>query len=101
MPCILVIEDDLHIRDNTADMLEYEGYSVLKAENGIVGVESALSFLPDLILCDVAMPKMDGYGVLSALQGQPTTSGIPFIFLTAQADRSAVCYGMDLGADDV
>ena len=100
MTCILVIEDDLYIRDNIAESLEYAGYSTLKAENGSVGVESALRFLPDLIICDVMMPEMDGYGVLSALRRQPTTSSIPFVFLTAKSDWMAVRYGMDLGADD-
>ncbi|MEO8395779.1 MAG: response regulator [Chloroflexota bacterium] len=100
MTCILIIEDNLTLREDIAEALEYEGYSVLTAANGVVGVASALSALPDLILCDVMMPKLDGYGVLSALRAQPSTSSIPFIFLTAKADRLDVRQGMDLGADD-
>ncbi|MEO8393071.1 MAG: response regulator [Chloroflexota bacterium] len=100
MTCILIIEDNLAMRDDIAEILEYEGYSVLTAANGIVGVASALSALPDLILCDVMMPELDGYGVLKALHAQPSTSSIPFIFLTAKADRIAVRQGMELGADD-
>ncbi len=100
MTCILVIEDDPAIRENIAETLEYEGYDVLQADNGSTGVECALRAFPDLILCDVMMPKLDGYGVLAALRSEPSTSTIPFIFLTAKAEWQAVRKGMDLGADD-
>jgi two-component system, sensor histidine kinase and response regulator len=100
MTRILVIEDDENIRNNMAEILEYEGYSISKAENGVIGVESARNLLPDLILCDVMMPALDGYGVLLELQSQPLTASIPFIFLTALSDWSAVRLGMDSGADD-
>ncbi|MEO8396782.1 MAG: response regulator, partial [Chloroflexota bacterium] len=100
MARILIIEDNSLLRDDIAQTLEYEGYSVLTAANGIIGVASALSALPDLILCDVRMPELDGYGVLKVLRAQPTTNTIPFIFLTAKAARMDVRQGMELGADD-
>ena len=100
MTTILLIEDEEAIRNNIAEILGYEGYTVLTAENGAAGIDLARSTLPDLILCDVMMPIMDGYGVLATLREQPSTSNIPFIFLTARGDWTSVREGMALGADD-
>ena len=100
MKQILVIEDEPQTRTNLATILEMEGYKTLTAENGRLGVERATQNLPDLILCDVSMPEMDGYGVLQALRGQAATAGIPFIFLTAKGDKRDQRAGMNLGADD-
>lgn len=100
MNTILVIEDDDGIRANLCEMLEMEGYSVSQAEDGEAGVRAAFQTPPGLIICDITMPVLDGYGVLRALQGNPATSGIPFIFLTARAARTEVRKGMNLGASD-
>ncbi|MBP0018632.1 MAG: response regulator [Cyanobacteria bacterium SBLK] len=97
---ILVIEDSPEVRHTTQQILELAGYQVLTAENGRIGLDLALEHLPDLILCDVAMPEMDGYDVLSQLQLHPETQDTPFIFLTAKAERRDVGTGMLLGADD-
>jgi serine/threonine protein kinase/ActR/RegA family two-component response regulator len=97
---ILVIEDEQAIRRNITEILFFEGYSTLEAENGRVGVETALRHVPDLIICDVMMPELDGYGVIRQLQSELPTAMIPFIFLTARADRKSMRYGMELGADD-
>lgn len=100
MKKILLIEDNNEIRENTAEILELDGFEVITAENGKVGVEKALQCLPDLIICDIMMPVLDGYGVLHLLSRNPETSNIPFIFLTAKADRSDFRKGMEMGADD-
>lgn len=100
MKTILLIEDDADMRDNTGEMLELAHYRVLKAENGKRGVELARSNRPDLILCDIMMPELDGYGVLHMLGRSPDTAEIPFVFLSAKAERGEVRRGMDLGADD-
>lgn len=100
MKTILLIEDDADVRDNTAEILTLANYRVLKAENGKIGVDLARKELPDLVLCDIMMPQLDGYGVLHMLGRSPETAEIPFIFLTAKAERSEVRRGMDLGADD-
>lgn len=100
MKTLLLIEDDADVRDNTAEILELAHYRVLKAENGKKGVDLARKELPDLVLCDIMMPELDGYGVLHMLGRSPETAEIPFIFLTAKAERSDVRRGMDLGADD-
>ncbi|WP_413161059.1 response regulator [Capilliphycus salinus ALCB114379] len=100
MSKILVIEDEFAIRENIVELLEIEDFEVLSAENGRIGFQQASEHLPDLILCDVMMPELDGYGVLSALRSNPTTATIPFIFLTAKAEHSDIRQGMGLGADD-
>jgi DNA-binding NtrC family response regulator len=100
MNTVLVIEDDLLVRSNVLDLLEAEGYSGLGAENGERGVELAVQHLPDLVICDVSMPGIDGYEVYELLSAQPATAVIPFIFLSARADRANVRRGMALGADD-
>lgn len=100
MKRILLIEDNTEVRENTAEILELSQYEVLTAENGKIGVKLALSATPDLIICDIMMPEMDGYGVLHALSKNETTAAIPFIFLTAKADRTDFRKGMEMGADD-
>ncbi|MEG4228770.1 EAL domain-containing response regulator [Microcoleus sp. N9_B2] len=100
MKKILVIEDDQVIRENILKLLKAEGFDVTGAENGALGLNAAVSSLPDVILCDVMMPELDGYGVLVALRSHPVTATVPFVFLTGKADRSEVRQGMELGADD-
>jgi CRP-like cAMP-binding protein/CheY-like chemotaxis protein len=100
MKKILVIEDDRIMRENMAELLELTGYEVEVAENGKEGVETARKVLPDLIICDVKMPRLDGYGVLHILSNEPETASIPFIFVTARTERSDRRRGMELGADD-
>jgi CRP/FNR family transcriptional regulator, polysaccharide utilization system transcription regulator len=100
MKNILLIEDNPEMRENTAEILELAGYNVTTAENGKTGVDSALKKTPDLIICDVMMPELDGYGVLHILGKNPKTAGIPFIFLTAKAEKDDFRKGMNLGADD-
>lgn len=100
MKKILLIEDNPDIRDNTAEILTLAGYSVSTAENGKVGVDLAQRIKPNLIICDIMMPELDGYGVLHILNRNPDTSGIPFIFLTAKTEKTDIRKGMALGADD-
>jgi two-component system, sensor histidine kinase and response regulator len=100
MKKILVIEDQKILREELLDLLTLEKFRAIGAENGEVGLELAQNEQPDLILCDVSMPALDGHGVLLALRQSPTTATIPFIFLTARADKSALRQGMQLGADD-
>jgi CRP-like cAMP-binding protein len=97
---VLVIEDNDDIRESTAEILELAGYDVVQAVNGKEGVSKAFSLLPDLILCDIMMPEMDGYSVLHLLGKNPETSVIPFIFLTAKTERQDMRKGMEMGADD-
>jgi len=97
---ILIIEDNDDIRESVTEILELGNFEVLAAENGKKGVELAMSHLPDLILCDIMMPELDGYGVLYLLAKKPETATIPFIFLTAKAERADMRRGMELGADD-
>lgn len=100
MKKILIIEDEPTTRDNLCEILELEGFTPLAAANGKTGMATALRELPDLILCDVTMPELDGHGVLSALRAGAATRQIPFIFLTAKGERQDVREGMNLGADD-
>src|SRR5215217_1239404 len=97
---ILVIDDNTDIRENTAEILELAGYKTLVAENGKKGVEAAVKVKPDLIVCDIMMPELDGYGVLHLLRKNADTQNIPFIFLTAKTERSDFRKGMEMGADD-
>lgn len=97
---LLIIEDNDDIRESVTEILELANFEVLSAENGKKGVELAMSHLPDLILCDIMMPELDGYGVLYLLAKKPETATIPFIFLTAKAERADMRRGMELGADD-
>ena len=100
MKKILVIEDEPEMRRNIATLLRYHDYVPVSAENGRQGIDAARRELPDLILCDVMMPEMDGYGVLQALQADATLARIPFIFLTAKGEKDDLRSGMNLGADD-
>jgi DNA-binding response OmpR family regulator len=100
MKKVLVIEDNINIRENIIEILELAGYTLYSADNGMKGVELALKHLPDIILCDIMMPELDGYGVLHMLHNHTETSPIPFIFLTAKAEYTDQRKGMDLGADD-
>ncbi len=100
MKKILLIEDDKIVRENTAEILELAHYKVATAENGKKGIQQLKEFSPDLILCDIMMPELDGYGVLHILSKEPATAAIPFIFLTAKTEKSEMRKGMNLGADD-
>ena len=100
MKRILVIEDEPEMRRNLTAILRLERFHPLAAEDGQVGVEVAKSEKPDLVLCDVMMPKLDGYGVIAALRASPETAAIPFIFLTAKGEKPEIRAGMNLGADD-
>jgi CheY-like chemotaxis protein len=97
---ILLIEDDVVLRENTSELLELSNYDVTSAANGKIGVQLAKKIVPDIIVCDIMMPELDGYGVLEALTKNEVTKHIPFIFLSAKTERSDVRKGMDLGADD-
>jgi DNA-binding NarL/FixJ family response regulator len=100
MKKILVIEDEPEMRRNITALLRYKGYQAVAAENGRLGVEMARRERPDLILCDVMMPELDGYGVLRELQADANLALIPFIFLTAKGEKDDHRSGMNLGADD-
>jgi YesN/AraC family two-component response regulator len=100
MKKILVIEDEAQTRDIFLRCLDFEGFWALGAENGSIGITLAQMHHPDLIICDIMMPDVDGYGVLSTLRQEPSTAAIPFIFLTAKVTMSDLRQGMELGADD-
>lgn len=100
MKTILVIEDEQTVRESILDLLEAEGFHGIGGENGNVGVQLAHDHHPDLILCDVTMPGLDGFSVLSQLRKSPATASIPFIFLTARGTKADQRQGMELGADD-
>lgn len=97
---ILVIEDNKDVRENIEELLQLTGYEVITAENGKIGTSKALEHVPDLILCDIMMPELDGFGVLRILSNHPSTMDIPFIFLTAKTEKEDFRKGMGLGADD-
>ncbi|MCR8559594.1 response regulator [Mucilaginibacter sp. BJC16-A38] len=97
---VLVIEDNDDIRENIIEILELASYTVQGAKNGKEGVELVTKIIPDIILCDIMMPELDGYGVLYLLNKNPETGTIPFIFLTAKAERVDLRKGMEMGADD-
>jgi DNA-binding response OmpR family regulator len=100
MPKILVIEDEPEMRRNLLTILKLEQFEALGAENGRSGLELARRDKPDLILCDVMMPELDGYGVLERLRADTATVTTPFIFLTAKGEKPDIRAGMNLGADD-
>jgi two-component system, OmpR family, alkaline phosphatase synthesis response regulator PhoP len=100
MKKILVIEDDKAIQSVVLKLLTAEGFEAIGSDSGTTGVELAQQLLPDLIICDVMMPKLDGFAVLTTLRQQSATATIPFIFLTAKTDRTDFRQGMELGADD-
>ena len=100
MKSVLVIDDNADIRENTAEILDLAGYKTFTAENGKKGVDLAMKEKPDVIVCDIMMPELDGYGVLHLLRKNTETLNIPFIFLTAKTERSDFRKGMEMGADD-
>ena len=100
MTKILVIEDELFVRENIVDLLEAEDFDVFSTENGILGILWAQENLPDLVICDVMMPTISGHDVLAEMRDMPETELIPFIFLTAMADKDDIRHAMELGADD-
>lgn len=100
MKKILVIEDELLLREGVSEILTFEGFDVFKAENGEIGILAVFQYAPDLILCDIMMPLMDGYEVLNQLRQNEKTKLIPFIFMTALTERSNQRLGMELGSDD-
>ncbi len=96
----LIIEDNDDIREGAAEILTLAGYETFTAKNGRIGVDLAIRHLPDVILCDIMMPELDGYGVLYLLQKNLQTVDIPFIFMTAKSERADLRKGMEMGADD-
>ena len=100
MKTVLIIEDDTVLRENTTELLELEKYKIFTAANGKLGIEQAKIHKPDIIVCDIMMPKVDGYGVLAALSSDVSLQHIPFIFLSAKTEHKEIRKGMDLGADD-
>ncbi|WP_109299414.1 response regulator [Aquimarina sp. AU474] len=100
MKTILLIEDDTALRENTAELLELSNYKVITSPNGKVGIAKAQEEKPDIIVCDIMMPEVDGYGVLEALSDNTNTNQIPFIFLSAKTEHKEIRKGMDMGADD-
>jgi DNA-binding response OmpR family regulator len=100
MKKILLIEDNPEVRENTSEILSLANYNVVSAENGKRGVDLAQKEKPDLIICDIMMPELDGYGVLHILSKNEQTASIPFIFLTAKTEKTDIRKGMNLGADD-
>ncbi|MBB4079096.1 DNA-binding response OmpR family regulator [Lewinella aquimaris] len=98
--CILIVEDNQEVRENLAEILELYGYRIRIASNGLDGAKAAIEHLPDLILCDVMMPELDGFGVLNLLSENERTAAIPFVFITAKTDSEDIRRGMNLGADD-
>ena len=99
MTQILFIEDNLEIRENMAEILELGGYKVLSAANGKEGLDMALEHLPDVVLCDIHMPVMNGFEVFTELKANPISAHIPFIFVTASAEKKEIEAAMAMGAD--
>ncbi len=100
MTKILVIEDELFVRENIVELLEAEDFEVFSTEKGILGILWAQNNIPDMVICDVMMPEMNGHEVLDVMRNLPSLALTPFIFLTAMADKGDIRYGMELGADD-
>ena len=99
MKTVLLIEDNLPIRENTYEMLEMEGYKVMVAENGKKGLEIVAEIIPDIIVCDILMNEGDGYHVLNTLKSDAATASIPFIFVTAKAEKKDVASALVMGAN--
>src|SRR5689334_9822747 len=97
---ILVIDDETILRNEVIDWLSFEGHEVIAAENGVVGVEQAIEWRPNLIICDVTLPYLDGFGVLLEIRSNAALAQAPFIFVTARATHDDIRHGMSLGADD-
>ncbi len=99
MKTVLIIEDNLEIRENTAELLELGGYNVVSAENGRQGLAMAVKVKPDIILCDIMMPEVNGYEVIRELKANAETAAIPFVYVTASGEKSEVKLAMDMGAN--
>lgn len=99
MAKILIIEDDPYLLDNTIEALQYEGFEIVAAEDGLSGIESALKLMPNLILCDMMLPLADGYTVLQAVRGDARTACIPFIFVSAMSQSDVIAAALERGAD--
>jgi CheY-like chemotaxis protein len=99
MKTVLIIEDNQEIRENTTEILELAGFKIIVSENGKVGVRTASQMLPDVILCDIMMPELNGYEVITQLKQNPATSKIPFIYLTASVEKKEIEIAMKMGAD--
>jgi CheY-like chemotaxis protein len=100
MTTVLVIEDEAPLRANLVRILTAEGYRVLTAADGEEGIRRVREDRPDLVICDILMPRVDGYGVLASLRSRPETAALPFIFLTASADKEDLARGLQSGAND-
>lgn len=100
MATLLVIEDEAPLRANIVRLLTAEGYRVITAADGDEGIRRAREDRPDLVICDILMPLVDGYGVLATLRSRPETAATPFIFLTASADKEDFARGLQSGAND-
>ena len=100
MKKVLLIEDDATLRENTSELLKLSNYEVITASNGKTGIDKAIETLPDIIICDILMPEVDGYSVLQELAKQSNTKYIPFVFLSAKTERQDIRKGMNMGADD-
>jgi CheY-like chemotaxis protein len=96
---VLIIEDNKEISENTMEILELAGFAAVSSANGKTGIHMATQLLPDVILCDILMPELNGYEVIKHLKNNPATSKIPFIYVTASAEKSEVNLAMDMGAD--
>jgi CheY-like chemotaxis protein len=99
MKTVLVIEDNEDIRENTAEILEFSGFSVIAVDSGEHGLSAVFDSRPDVILCDIMMPGLDGYDVIRKLKGDPLTSGIPFIYLTSSGEKGDLELASDMGAN--
>ncbi len=97
---ILLIEDNAEMRENLTEILELAEYDVKSAEDGLIGIQYARQFRPDIILCDIMMPNLDGFGVLKIIQQDESLKHLPFIFLTAKSEKEDFRKGMNLGAED-
>ena len=100
MTKVLVIEDNDGVREEIVDILRFEGYEVRDAENGRLGLELVKGWAPDLVICDLMMPELDGYATLQAMRADPVSALTPFLCLTARAERPDMRKAMELGADD-
>ena len=99
MKTVLIIEDNEEMRENTCEYLELSGYHVIASENGTAGLAAAASSRPDVILCDIVMPGVNGYEVIKQLKDNPSTSSIPFIYLTANGEKKDISIALKMGAD--
>jgi CheY-like chemotaxis protein len=97
---VLVVEDDPIIRENTLELLEFEGFNAIGASDGVEGIQRAQEFLPDIVICDILMPNLDGYGVLAQLRANPLTHAIPLVFVSASPREDILATGKAAGMSD-